>query len=95
MQCPDCKGKKLIGGFVNAGYGHYYGKTPCLRCQGKGDVPDEMADWAEKGAKLRQLRIKRKLSIFDAAKRLGVRSSDISRAERGMVDPPEWWASFL
>jgi len=92
MQCTDCKGTGRTGQVhLNKGFNEQIGRCngewresmPCIRCNGKGQVPDEMADWITFGQDFRE---KRRLSgetIGDAAKRMGITVPKLSAIENG------------
>jgi hypothetical protein len=96
MKCPSCKGSGDGGPcHYNTGInqrtgmcgGYWKDSSVCIRCNGSGEVPDEMADWMEIGKQLRQERIARGETLYDAAERLGTTSSELSAIEKGYRCP--------
>lgn len=60
--------------------------TECSRCNGTGEVPDEMKDWIEHGWQLRMLRRAADVSLRDGAQMIGVSPSELSAIEWGNVE---------
>jgi len=95
ISCPQCKGKKEITGLFpcyNDNVPQEERKPvvflPCPRCNSKGEVPEEMLTWIEKGAKIKAKRIDEEgITLRQKAKKLGIRCSELSNIERGCVDP--------
>lgn len=89
MKCPDCSGEGRVFAHINRGpAGSSFGWLNCIRCKATGVVPDEQAAWIEAGKRMRADRLSRDLSLFEEAKRLGIRSSELSAIERGMRPAP-------
>lgn len=84
-ECPRCKGEKITWGFACPGF--KYVEMPCEQCKGKGEVPESMTDWIKEGAKLRDDRLAREMTLRKEAKRLGISVTRLSEAERGVIDP--------
>lgn len=92
IECPSCKGSG-DGGPVhyNTGInphtgmcsGYWKHNSECIRCKGTGIVPAEMAEWIIRGKKLRDERLARNETIYDAAIKAGITSSELSSIERG------------
>lgn len=86
ITCPECKGAKNIDSFHNTGIdveGHHYGPSPCTRCKGTGQVPQAMLEWIKSGQLLKAARVERGESILEAALRMKVSFSTISKVELG------------
>jgi len=87
MICPGCKGNKQachqIAGTPVAGIFCWY---RCNRCAGTGVVTPELdAAWLQ-GQEARDHRIRRKESIRDAARRLGITVAELCDFENGRAD---------
>ena len=83
--CPQCIG---VGRFTSM----FPLKNPhlsidCDLCSATGKVSDEQIQWREKGLKLRDARIERGETLRDFARRHNIDVSDVSKAERGVIDP--------
>jgi hypothetical protein len=92
MQCPTCKGQKsIIASHVRYadGSGGWGVPLPCDRCDGAGEVPDEMADWIRVGIAMRDRRVNGTpyRSLHEEAKRRGLDTVTLSRMERGKIKP--------
>lgn len=86
MICPSCKGKGESFGHCNTGLDssqHYWGKVTCLRCKGTGKVADEMKQWIADGAAMAKARRDNNLTLFEAAKTLGISPAELSAMENG------------
>lgn len=92
MICPDCKGsKEIVAAHVTyangrSGWGVPF---PCHRCNGTGEVPEEMAEWMREGRAMRDARVNGKpyRSQRDEAKRRGMTAMQLSAMEMGRVKP--------
>jgi len=92
VKCPACNGSGNGGRVhVNTGMnmatgrcsGYWKEESNCFRCDGSGDVPDSAPDWIAKGKQLRAERIMRGELLHDAAKRMGISTSELSAIEMG------------
>ena len=90
MKCPHCSDGK-IGGIACGGPG---GCRPilveCGTCNGRGEVPDIMGDWIERGRIVRARRMDRGETLRSCAARLGVGAALLSDIEMGRVDPNDY-----
>lgn len=87
MICPGCKGNKLacisVGNIPDA---KAFGWYKCSRCAGTGEVTPELdAAWLQ-GQDSRDHRIRRKETIRDAARRLGMTIAELCDFENGRID---------
>jgi len=85
--CSDCNGRRGGVGFV-CRYGKDGGRgsveyIPCYTCNDAGTITEEHAARITVGKKLRAERIARDESVMEAAKRMGVRPSELSDVEHG------------
>lgn len=91
MQCPVCKGAKIMtAAHVSYADGsHGYGVDfPCDQCGGVGEVPDEMLEWIRIGREMRQARVGGEYrNLRGEAKRRGMDVVTLSRMERGVIKP--------
>lgn len=89
MKCWECDGtgilqmlafeKKKVAGI----------EIECERCEGSGGVPQEMERWVERGKKLKEKRIGMRINLHKFADQLECLPIDLSKAERGIVDPKD------
>lgn len=73
----------------NTGYNsrhHYWGDAKCFRCNGLGQVSDEMADWISFGKDFREKRRLKGETISEAAKRLNLSVPQLSGIENGRIN---------
>jgi hypothetical protein len=92
MQCPDCKGTgKTVASHVSYADGRHGYNVPlkCTRCEGSGDVPEQMVAWIEVGRKMREARVNGKpyRNLYQEAERRGMHAATLSRMERGVIEP--------
>lgn len=87
MMCPDCKGKKESLVFYSGGSKHGFGPLPCTTCDGEGEVSEEKIAWITRGRELRDKRVAAGRSLREEAEMLGITSVELSRRERGKVNP--------
>ncbi len=86
MKCPLCKGTKQIYGHANTGPDsskHRWEMQPCLTCKGTGEVDDDYHNRVAAGMQMRMERLARGESLYDAAIRMGISSSELSARETG------------
>jgi methylphosphotriester-DNA--protein-cysteine methyltransferase len=85
MTCPSCHGRGQAFMFSTHADGRCSaGYQDCLRCKGKGQVPEEQRAWIEDGARMRDARIAAGRSLRQEAARLGITAVELSEIERGM-----------
>lgn len=88
--CPDCKGSGQTGPvhihWANKPH-EWRDSMTCLRCDGAGNITEEMADWIDRGREARDKRVARGLSMLEQARALGLSSSEVSAMEHGRRDP--------
>jgi hypothetical protein len=81
ITCPTCKGEKVLRLA-------FHPHTPkCFMCDGRGKVPPETTAWMERGAVLRERRVRNRETLRDFARRVGVDVQIVSDAELGVIDP--------
>jgi hypothetical protein len=92
--CPECNGTGRTKGPVHINRGdhpHEWRESmKCFCCRGVRYISQAHWDARERGAELRKERIARGESLFEASKRQGISSSELSRIERGgpfSIDP--------
>lgn len=88
MICPECKGERVLVGFVD--YSDRPGdlrRIPCLRCDGRGYVPDHEREWIEMGRAFRRHRREKQVTLRRATELLGISAVELSTMERGQADP--------
>mgnify|MGYP005817591529 CR=1 FL=1 len=78
IKCMDCFGR---------GIQDTDRKSDCGRCDGTGEVADEMKLWIMRGNSLRRCRLSRRLSVFDLAEMLNIRPHNIVETEWGYLSP--------
>jgi methylphosphotriester-DNA--protein-cysteine methyltransferase len=85
VMCPGCHGRGQAFMFATHADGRCSaGYQDCLRCKGKGRVPEEQRAWIEDGARIRDARIAAGRSLRQEAARLGITAVELSEIERGM-----------
>ncbi|MDH3360097.1 MAG: helix-turn-helix domain-containing protein [Desulfobulbaceae bacterium] len=86
--CPICEGKKKGLAFLNRGEDyrtHTQQEIVCLTCNGQGTITTEMMNRINKGKELRKRRIAKRLTLRQAASKLGILPSQLSAIEHGRV----------
>ena len=85
MICPDCNGLAEQVIFVQC----RPRRITCLRCLGKGVVPEEMADWIRAGRLLRHSRVNgvEYRTLLEEAHRRGLDVVTLSKMEMGKIKP--------
>jgi len=84
ITCPDCSGKGIVHGFACGGANPgYRDDMKCFTCRGTGKVDAEYPARLAEGRRMRKERVARVESLYDAAKRLGMTSSQLSGIENG------------
>jgi hypothetical protein len=88
VPCPDCGGRKVTLGFVDAfsPSGDCVGtliRGDCCLCNGEGVISVDRNAQIIAGEELRADRLRRNVSIREEAARLGISPSELSRRERG------------
>ena len=80
--CPGCHGRgghpiPFTGGVL----------AECDVCEGAKHITLERLQRWQHGRKLRELRLRRGYGLTDAAQMMGISAGDLSRIERGVMDP--------
>lgn len=83
--CPQCNGVGRFTSMFPLKNPHFV--LDCDLCSATGKVSDEQIQWREKGSKFRDARIDRVETLRDFARRHSLDVSDVSKAERGVIDP--------
>ncbi len=86
--CPQCNGFKVLLTF----HGQSLGK--CDMCEGVGIMPEHVSRWHPYGERIKAERIYRRLTLRAAAKLLGLDASNLSKMERGIIQPRNVWSSL-
>lgn len=91
MKCPTCDGRKLLDAHVNYGGSkpNAWEKRPCLDCCGTGEVSEDFAERRAFGRKLTDARVVQDESLYECARRCGLKSSHVSAMEHGRADPKD------
>lgn len=89
MICPGCNGAKTFTGFVcrhkaDGGYGSVETYN-CHTCDGRGEITQEHHERIMVGRQMRDERIARDESLMEAAKRMGIKTSELSAIEHGKI----------
>ena len=84
VSCWSCGGTG-IGAFAHADTS--FSEIQCDRCQGTGQCPEKMREWEAIGGLIREDRLKSECTLRDRAHKKGWSAYDLSRAERGIIDP--------
>ena len=85
MTCPHCDGRGFTIGFGCPGFRRM--KLDCRSCSESGQVDQAFMDRHAAGETLREARLRKDLTLREAAKKYGVKASELSDAERGRIDP--------
>lgn len=91
--CPSCGGEGEMTGLI-AGKLHTH---PCPKCGGLGVVSRLVIDRIEDGARLRDLRISKRLPLRQCATAIGVSPTTLSMAEQGecrLIDIGVYYAAI-
>jgi DNA-binding XRE family transcriptional regulator len=99
VTCPDCNGSGTTMAFFvkyapGTSTGPMHRELPCMFCRGKKTVTSNQMEWKTEGRKIREHRIKSGFTLREAAKRFGLKPSDISNLESGRVFNLNWKAKF-
>jgi hypothetical protein len=62
-------------------------KVDCDVCTGAGKVTAERLQRWQHGRTLREIRLRRGVGLNEAAQMMGISAGDLSRIERGVMDP--------
>lgn len=92
-QCPRCDGRGWIGPVhINRGDQPHEWREgmDCDLCGGTGQIDDDKLAAVELGKKLRAKRVAGEESLMEAARRLGVRPSELSALETGRGGMAAW-----
>jgi len=93
MKCSDCKNGKIFGLFplwtenVPKGKRKLFTQITCPRCRGTMEVPEEMKEWVQQGAILRDRRITKQMTLRDACRKLDMDCVILSNMESGIIEP--------
>lgn len=90
--CKQCDGfgeifsrPILIAGKVSSA------SIKCDMCNGTGKIEDIKLLWIAQGKKLKELRLSKNVSLRAAAIKLNVDASNLSKMERGIIQPKNIW----
>ena len=92
-QCPNCKGTRVILGYVGSGHGPRH--IHCHVCNGTGEVDDDFIKCRDIGIELRNKRIKLNLGLAEVARCLHVTTFVISKIEQGLIKAPATYYDSL
>jgi hypothetical protein len=84
-RCPQCHGFKIILNFHGQSLGQ------CDMCEGAGTLPEHVAKWRPYGVRLKAERIRRRMTLREAANHLNMDASNLSKMERGIIAPRDIW----
>jgi len=90
MNCPTCGGSGTtlaLFAVRDDGRCDPCRALQCYRCAGTGTVPDEMREWIAAGARLKEDRRQRNMTLRQDAARLRIPASALAAMEAGRVDP--------
>lgn len=94
MICPQCEGTGEVTALFLIREGKPTipsAKMPCERCDTQGTVSDKTPEWIKQGEKLKAKRMGKDRSDYmnhrKYAELLGVEIVELSKAERGVIDP--------
>jgi hypothetical protein len=92
VACPGCAGRGNVPAFVDGErdgveYGHFDHRSRCFRCNGRGEVTAQTAEWIARGRVVMDRRRAAGESVSSAALRLGFSAVDVSGMEHGRKDP--------
>lgn len=97
--CPRCDGSGKTGPVhINRGSKphEWRSEMACDFCGGAGKISEDQADAMKLGKAFRERRVARDESLREAAKRLGMKASELSALERGRGGMAAWhhpWAT--
>jgi len=89
MKCPKCNGIC----FLMIAFPHNREKPyiPCIQCDGRGEVPEEMTQWMADGEILKDKRIAKRITLRNAARTFDgdflETAMKLSSMERGVIKP--------
>ena len=84
MKCPECKGEGSTTGFGCPGFKLI--TLPCMLCKGEKVISDEQMKWVNHGAKLKETRIAKKITLREAARLKDILASELSDIEFGRIN---------
>jgi hypothetical protein len=88
--CPGCRGLgQILATGIQYAEGHsgpYCGEFPCDRCNGSGEIPDEMVRWIEHGKVLKKRPLSQRMNLISWSALRGMTLMQWSYIERGMVN---------
>lgn len=79
--CPNCSGHGTIMTF----HGVNLGK--CDMCLGTGKATHNQMEWRKQGEAMKEIRISERITLREASQRLGISTIDLSKMERGVIEP--------
>jgi hypothetical protein len=92
VNCKTCNGTghlSLVHVHREDGNHHWVEGMTCWDCKGHGVWSDERVAGWERGRTHRDHRIARDLSLMEAAKLMGIKTSELSDYEHGRADLPD------
>jgi|GEM_PF-2266230 len=89
ITCPECHGNSTSTAIVCGTQGCRTVSRKCPVCQGRGHVSEERARLWIRGQMLRKDRLMRQETLRQAARRMGITEVELSKMERGIVEPHE------
>lgn len=92
FECPECNGDGRCFVHLNTSdpAKHGFQWIDCPRCGGSKLISDVEMAAIIKGRELRNVRVARKMSLREEAKRLGISVVELSRLERGRIGHTEY-----
>lgn len=90
ITCQTCGGtRKMIAlhARMSDGSSRFGMELPCFDCDGTGETDAQMPQRKMRGALTRQRRLALGLGLRTFSERVGIPPSDVSRMQRGLVDP--------
>lgn len=94
MRCRDCKGTGRVDALVYRETGCTDELITCPRCRGKGEEPNESAEWVRTGKALRKHRIGQYTTQREMAERIDISTAHLSQMENGLRDPTPYVRAY-
>lgn len=88
MRCESCEGTGKVFGFVDGPGVHRAGTMECLTCKGTGDDPRNQ-EWVARGKAMRDDRVRRGVTLSEAAHWYRISAPVRSDMEHGRIEPIE------
>ena len=85
--CPHCEGKGAIFGFGCGSKGPVGLALDCELCEKTGKIDEKRKKWLAAGSGMKDERIAKGLVLRKEAARRGMNPVDLSRMERGIIEP--------